>query len=108
MKIIIIIPFSKFFQNIHQNASNVTCLKSFTMSSPNSKRVFKLFIFYIENDIFRKNLKTKSGQNTHQNACRFATCKIPNLKTEYSWPLPPKSWLRLCIIVAHRWVAKVC
>ena len=62
MKITIL--FSKFFQNIHQTVSIVTCFQKF----PHSKRVSKIFIFYIKNDNFWKILKTKSDPNTHQNA----------------------------------------
>ena len=40
-----------------------------------SKRVSKIFIFYIKNDDFWKILKTKSDQNTHQNA---PNCTILN------------------------------
>ena len=85
-----------------------------------SKRVSKIFIFYIKNDDFWKILKTKSDQNTHQNApnCTilnkfmgggggawprtplakrmaspWATCKFPNPKKKIL-PPPTKSWLR--------------
>ena len=51
---------------IHQNASTVTCFQKFL----HSKRVSKIFIFYIKNDIFRKIFKDKIGSKytikTHQ------------------------------------------
>ena len=93
---------------------------------PHSKRVSKIFIFYIKNDDFWKILKTKSDQNTHQNApnCTilnkfiggawprtplakrmaspWATCKFPNLKKKF---LPSPSQILatpLCLCRIYR------
>ena len=85
---------------------------------PHNKCVSKIFIFYIKNGIFLKKIKTKSDQNTPYNApnctvlknflggacprtplairmaspctaCRFATCKFPNLKKKFLGPPLP-------------------
>ena len=38
--------------------------KIFSWEIPHSKRVSKIFIFYIKNSNFLKKIKTKSDQNT--------------------------------------------
>ena len=53
---------------------------------PHSKCVSKIFIFYIKNDSFRKELKTKSDQNTHQNA---PNCTILKKFLEGACPRTP-------------------
>ena len=86
---------------------------------PHSKRVSKIFIFYIKNGNFWKKNKDKiwskytlkrtklhcfkkfSRGSMPPNplakpcaACRFATCKFLNLKKKILAPPPPKSWGR--------------
>ena len=69
---------TKSDQNIHQNAPNCTILKKFLgwacPRTPLAKRMASLCA-----------------------ACRFATCKFPNLKKKFLGPPPAKSWGRPCI-----------
>ena len=115
MKITIL--FSKFFQNIRQNASIVTCFQKFI----HSKRVSKIFIFYIKNDNFLKILKIyKIGSKYTQKRTKLYHFKkfsrghvtdpppppkqsaslrhaqISKYKKIYC-PPPSKSWLRPCL-----------
>ena len=63
MKIAILV--SKFFQNIHQNASIIKCFQKFLHEkNPIASVYLKYFFYILKMVIFEKKVKTKFDLNT--------------------------------------------